>query len=392
MKKNDMVMAERYGRLAEDDDRREMMENEGSSRLKTRLGWRRETMNAMQEFDVNRQIKKDNIPPWYATKVIFDGVELTRKKEEYSSEELKELTLKKIEEINADVEIYTDGSTGEEQRNGGAGTHAVDRLGNVLYEKCEPAGSLCSSYNGETVAMLEATRWISVRDEQELHYVVLTDSKSLVDALKADNWRDNHEWLSKIKTNIDKIQAKLTILWIPSHCETDGNERADTLAKEGSKMDQSSTPVTYNIIKAKIKNKKWDIKHRRAREIYGERRGPRRKIERKWPRKARSMYARLRTDHCKELQNYQCNKLGKAETAACPKCGGEDDTIRHILCKCPSMEEKRQQIRIGEWTVDALVDKPQDCMKLLRHRLPELDKSMPEDQPKKAKKNTSVFG
>jgi ribonuclease HI/exonuclease III len=371
MKKNDQITAERYKRLEAGDGRRIMMEKVARTRLDTRPGWRKSTMETMQEYEVNREIRVDIIPPWYATKANFDAVELKKKKEEYTSGELKNLTLTKIFEMDADVEIYTDGSTGEGQLNGGAGVHATDKTGTVLYETSLPAGKWCPSYDGEAVAMLEATRWVARYTDPATHCLILTDSKSLVDALKRDSWRDNHEWLSKIKTNIANITCKLTIMWIPAHCDTAGNERADFLAKEGSKLEQSATPVTFNIVKAKILGKKWEIKHQRAKEMYGDRRGPKRIIEKVWPRNVRSMFSRLRTDHCRQLQNFQCNTLHKAETALCPRCGGEDDTIGHILCRCPTLEEKRQQIRIGEWKMGDMVKKPLECMELLRTCFPE---------------------
>ena len=381
MEKNDMITAERYKRLPADDDRRRMMEKpirgRGNSAIKTREGWREQTIPLMQELEVNRDITADRIPPWYMTNADFDSVVLEKKKEEYSPTELKSLTLEKIKEVGADVEIYTDGSTGEDQRNGGAGVHVVCRDGTVLYEKSLPAGKWCPSYDGEAVAMLDATRWVSEEGEDGRHHVILTDSKSLVDALRKDSWRDKHEWLSKIKTAISKIAGRLTIMWIPSHCDTDGNERADQLAKDGSKLPQDNTPVTFNIMKAKIKARKWKIEHPRARHMYGRRRGPKREVEKSWPRKQRSMYSRLRTDHCKQLQNFQANKIFKAASALCPKCAEEDEDIRHVVCSCPILEAKRQEmsrddIKTSEWRVRDMVNFPLECMELLQHRFPEL--------------------
>jgi len=384
MKKNDMITAERYKRLEADDGRRKLMEKpirgKGNSIVKTRDGWREETIPDMKEYEVNRNIRADRIPPWYETRANFEAVTLEKKKEEYTSTELKDYTLETIDSVAADVEIYTDGSTGEGQLNGGAGVHIRSSDGTVLYEKSLPAGKWCPSYDGEAVAMLEATRWVSEMNDPSKHYLILTDSKSLVDALKKDNWRDNHEWLSKIKTNISKIDCKLTIMWIPSHCDTDGNERADFLAKEGSKLAQGDTPVTFNIVKAKITGKKWEITHPRAKTMYGNRRGPKRTIEKTWPRKQRSMYSRLRTDHCKQLQNFQCNKIHKAESASCPKCAGGDETIQHIICICPSLEERRGQIRTGEWRERDMVQRPLECMELLQHRFPELEVAQATEQ------------
>ena len=106
--------------------------------------------------------------------------------------------------------------------------------------------------------------------------------------------------------------------------------------------------------------------------MYGGRRGPKLEIEKIWPRKQRSMYCRLRTDHCKQLQNFQANKIRKADSALCPKCEDEDEDIRHIICLCPTLEEKRGQIQTGEWRVRDMIDNPLECMELLQHRFPEL--------------------
>ena len=59
-----------------------------------------------------------------------------------------------------------------------------------------------------------------------------------------------------IKKMLAEIQSKFTILWIPSHCDIEGNERADELANRGRLKDQNEVPVTQAIVKAKIKARK----------------------------------------------------------------------------------------------------------------------------------------
>ena len=63
----------------------------------------------------------------------------------------------------------------------------------------------------------------------------------------------------KIKELLYEVQAEVTLLWIPSDCDVDGNERADELAKQGTMLDQSETPVIHKIVKAKIKNRTWNV-------------------------------------------------------------------------------------------------------------------------------------
>ena len=152
--------------------------------------------------------------------------------------------------------------------------------------------------------MREATAWEREQKNKDINHMILTDSMSLVEALRADDWKDNHEWLCQIKKNIDECEGKLTILWIPSHVGTPGNEMADHLASQGSQLEQA-VPIPFGILKAKVKSKKWKISHSRAKQMYGDRRGPKTKVEKKWSRRQRTLFARLRTNHAKELKHYQ---------------------------------------------------------------------------------------
>ena len=47
--------------------------------------------------------------------------------------------------------------------------------------------------------------------------------------------------------------AHITVQWIPAHCDLVGNERADKLAKSGSKMEQTNHTVSYREAKTLVK-------------------------------------------------------------------------------------------------------------------------------------------
>ena len=199
-------------------------------------------------FRVNQRLPREErtppLAPWRAlTQLSVEYVELTRKKSEYKKAELKELTLKKIETFDPDYYIYTDGSTGGDQKDGGAGMFIEDRNKVMIEERSFPAGELCSSYAGECVALLEAIRWTLTQAKPSLKVLICTDSRSMVDALRQNHWKDDDPWLKQIKELLYHLQAEVTLLWIPSHCDTEGNEKADDLAKLGTKMSQASTPV-----------------------------------------------------------------------------------------------------------------------------------------------------
>jgi ribonuclease HI len=298
-----------------------LAEKECITRLKYRKGWRDLAGPAAAEFaGINRKTEPTSIPPWNRLNISISRVDLVKKKVEYPTEQLKRMTEEKIEEIGADLRIFTDGSTSGRQSNGGAGFVALDRNDNVVHEECKPAGKLCSSFDGECVAVLAALQWIknpqpveaSVADGTELRredssgdseantsttnatpgpskgkIAIFTDSESLVCALGNNGIRERHEWMKKIKLELSKQETTIEICWIPSHCGTNGNEKADKLAEEGSKRSQEDAPVTEGIVRAKIKNREWNIEHPGAKATFSERRKPDDR-EKLWPSDVRN--------------------------------------------------------------------------------------------------------
>ena len=52
-----------------------------------------------------------------------------------------------------------------------------------------------------------------------------------------DDWKDAQDWLRKIKEELH-AEKEVSILWLPSHCGCEGNEEADRLPDERTKLDQ----------------------------------------------------------------------------------------------------------------------------------------------------------
>ena len=100
--------------------------------------------------------------------------------------------------------------------------------------------------------------------------------------------------MKEIKLVLSILKTNIVVLWIPSHIDIAGNEEAT--------MDQTGIPVAHHTVKARIK--RWSMEHERVVEIYGKRRKPIMEVEKRWPRKVRTLYARLRTNHEKELKSY----------------------------------------------------------------------------------------
>ena len=109
---------------------------------------------------INRKTENASVDPMTPSNISITEVKLEKKKECNTEQELRQQTECKIAEIDAEIEIFTDGSTAGNQQNGGAGVFAQDKNGNILFEMSKPAGSMCSSYDGETTE--DTHEWIRV--------------------------------------------------------------------------------------------------------------------------------------------------------------------------------------------------------------------------------------
>ena len=368
LEKNDLLLREKYKRLPETDPRRELMESKKQVRLKTRLGWREMTSRKQPEKEYKVEEIKPPLEPWRRTTLDFDAVPLTKTKELYSKQELKELTQNKINNIRADVRIWTDGSTNSNQEKGGAGIFIEDTRSGESEEHSYPAGEICSSFGAEGVAMLRALEWLEMKPAETA--IICTDSLSVHAALKKDDWKDAQDWVRKIKLQSRKIGGKVTIVWVPSHCGVDGNEKADRLADEGTKLDQTEVPITHAIAKARIKRTKWSTTHKRAKEIFQEKRKPKLQVERQWPRRVQSLFSRLRSGHAKELRQYMY-KIDVAEDPYC-ECG-EEESIIHVLCDCPILESTRRSVMQEPVMPHHLVTEPEKSRQILAVRFKDLN-------------------
>ena len=271
------------------------------------------------------------------------------------------MTDSKLEEMEIDLWIWTDGSTDANQERGGAGVFVEDKRTGETERLSFAAGAICSSYGAEGVAMLRALEWLEDHPGRET--IICTDSLSVFAALKKDDWKDAQDWIRKIKLQCRKIDGQVTVLWGPSHCGVDGNEEADKLAEQGTKLDQSDTPITQAISIAKIKRKGWEVTHKRAKKIFRDRLKPKLAIEKKWPRRVQSLFSRLRSGHSKELRLYKY-KIDAEDDPWCD-CGEAEESVEHLLCDCPRLEMTRRRVSPEPVERHHLVTKPDEARRIL---------------------------
>ena len=147
LEKNDVILWDRYRRLPDEDQRKKMMLKDIPARIKTRHGWRIKTKMRAMEFEVPVATESPLIPPWLTfPNLSIEATPLEKKKEDYQPEELRAIAMAKIDSIEADIAIYTDGSTDANQERGGAGIYIETATGEEVLRQSAPAGMYCSSF------------------------------------------------------------------------------------------------------------------------------------------------------------------------------------------------------------------------------------------------------
>ena len=165
-----------------------------------------------------------------------------------SIEKQQEAAVKTIQTIDADVEVYSDGSA-LQNTNGGAGAIIKLRGKDEEYEVKCAAGAITSSYRTEIFAIRLSLQKVEhlLQTNQFNTLAVFTDSKSAVQHLQ--NCRKHNDIIlndiQKSLANLSDKGIKITIQWIPGHCNVEGNDKADSIAKSATNMPQEEVEIDF---------------------------------------------------------------------------------------------------------------------------------------------------
>ncbi|GFX04593.1 RNase H domain-containing protein [Trichonephila clavipes] len=144
---------------------------------------------------------------------------------------------------------YTDGSSDRSLSNGGAGIILLLPDGNNYKHKIN-TGIIASNFTSELVAIREALLLYQqnphVIDSTE-GLVIFSDSKSAIEAIRNGETNISCDIITLLEQMHNKRKSCI-LQWIPAHVNIEGNECADSLAKEARDIEHKCTTITLMML------------------------------------------------------------------------------------------------------------------------------------------------
>ena len=314
--------------------------------------------------------------------------------------ETRENSMREDEEANEEVQVYTDGSA----INGKVGAAAIlIREGNAprtLHLHLGPE-SEHTVHEAELVGIILGMHLISTEKHGSTTFAIGVDNQAAIKAFQSTLRNPGHHLARealRIANQIQKRRSKarysLTIRWTAGHEGIEGNEAADVEAKAAAEGKTTDKPLLPSYLRKRLpinpaavkrahhdKQKKTWIKEWRS-----SKRGiactridsstPSKKFlssisQNELSRDAASRIGQFRLAH--SPVNQYLKRIGKVDSARCPACGADEETIRHFLIQCPSYAHERWALakqaskQRKQVTMEALLGTPELAIPLANY-------------------------
>jgi ribonuclease HI len=140
------------------------------------------------------------------------------------------------------------GQKGPENGGGGVYIQLIYKVHTIRVA----TGKYCNNYKAEAAALVHAAEALRehISDARDI-LVIFTDALSVATALKSHP-TDLGDLIDQLEVLTQSYQM-VVIQWVPAHCEIQGNEEADKLAKKGGTLQQDDTGSNYEVAKSYIK-------------------------------------------------------------------------------------------------------------------------------------------
>ena len=359
--RNTALTLERFKRMDKSNPCRKMVDSWNPTERIKKTSFLKEAtkLSEKENFPKEREtslIVPENPPHHHLEKPTLHAELLVKADKSTPQPILKLHTYETIASYPEDIiHAYTDGSAVRATLNGGYGSIIYTPKSKPI-ELSGPCGAHCSNYEAEIEAIIQTLNKIlelfKNKSVQPTDIVLFTDSQSAI--LAIDDWQGkaSHK-IAKIVAICDNIKSlyntEITIQWIPGHSDIPNNEKADKLAKAGSRMEQHNIETSYETAKqiAKLNSKEtWHntwMSEEKGRQLHKYLPAPNVNDPiHKLNRKEYCNIFRLRTGH--STLNFHRNRLDPTISPNCRHCNYHHETVEHHLLQCKALAGLRNKL------------------------------------------------
>jgi hypothetical protein len=222
-------------------------------------------------------------------------------------------------------------------------------------------------FEGEAVGLMLAAKLIATKDDLTFPISILIDNQAAIQSGESFNSRPG-SYLTDLFCNRMKDIArehrdfKVTLCWVPGHCDIHGNEEVDKQAKKASEgrhnnslanhlpslLQHGALPLsTLALIAAhrETTHARWGRLWRKL-PRYNRINNINPKILKRsfikftaeFPKRLTGLYMALCSQHIP--LNHHLNRIGKTPSPHCPHCPATVETVPHLLVDCPQYQRE----------------------------------------------------
>jgi ribonuclease HI len=207
-------------------------------------------------------------------------------------------------------------------------------------------------FQSEIYAILVCSEKFRNSQLQDKTICICSDSKASL--LAVSSYMISSSLVSQCWHSLQELSStnRVYLVWVPGHSDIEGNEKADKLARKGSKLNfcgpEPCLPLSTSVIRQKSKEWALQAHSQHWTEVPTCRQSKQWILQPTWSvtryllilsRNSLRILVSLITGYCS--LNSHLHRMGLTQSPICGACSIQAESAFHFLCVCPTLATLR---------------------------------------------------